>query len=71
MQQTQALAEPPSFVGGTANSSVPPQTPSPKRKQVWRARLAVGALLGVSVAGYAVALICIDAVVKGNLPALF
>lgn len=71
MQQTQALADPPSFAGGAASKSVPVQAGSPKRKQVWRGRLAVGALLSVSVLGYAVALVAIDAVVKGSLPSIF
>ncbi len=71
MQQTQALAEPTSFASGERATNAPDTDQSPPRHTVWRGRIAVGALVGVSALGYALALIAIDTVVHGQLPTVF
>jgi len=66
MQHTQALADKPSFGDGVADTDL--EALAAERARVWRGRVAMGALITVSVAGYALALAAIDAVVKGHVP---
>ncbi len=71
MQQTHALAEQPSYSGHATQTGDAGSGSSEKRTRYWRGRVAVGALLCLSVAGYALAIFAIDTVVKGGLPQLF